>query len=109
MQHSVTVCKLLGDTTHIGITAVTQFTQISLAINIGGSTVCVDACVCALQQLQTVIILGPQHQAQTGQGAEGFAGGEPSQRTQKSDLVIMELDVIWGGSLCLGPRCRVQL
>jgi hypothetical protein len=29
--------------------------------------------------------------------------------TNKIYLVIMELDIIWGGCLCLGSRCRVQL
>lgn len=29
--------------------------------------------------------------------------------TNKVYLVIMELDIVWGGCLCLGSRCRVQL
>ena len=48
--HLVAVCKLFSDATHVCVTAVTQLTQVSLAINVGGSTVCIHACVCALQE-----------------------------------------------------------
>ena len=48
--HLMAVCKLVSDTTHICITAVTQLTQVCLSINVGGSTVCIHACVCALQE-----------------------------------------------------------
>lgn len=52
--HLMAVCKLLSDTAHICVTAVTQLAQVSLAINVGGSTICIHACVCALQQQNTI-------------------------------------------------------
>ena len=39
------VCKSLSNTTNISVTAVTQFTQVSLAINVGRTTLGIDSSV----------------------------------------------------------------
>lgn len=100
----MTVCKLLSDATHICTTAVAQLTQISLAVHIGGSTVCIYACVCALQQ-QNGCVKEICHHAEAKHVMSGFAGGELCIQ----DLVIMELDVVRCSRLSLRPRCSVQL
>ena len=111
-NYLVTVGKLLSHPANIGITSVTQLTQVAFPIYVCGSAICVYSCVSALQCSMP--------SAQTFKPKFGDLQSKAittvhenllvvSDWTNKPYLVIMELDVIWGGCLCLWSRCRVQL